>query len=87
MDRTVELEHNLYAYSVEYSASVTIDKGDYWTPPYVDWEFTIENIEREHYACIGIEEVEYKNLDRDTMIAIEEAVDSDIESNYEKYIY
>lgn len=86
MDRTVELEHNLYGYSVEYTANITLDKGDYWTPPCVEWEFTIENIEREHIACVGIEEVLYKDLDRDTMIAIEEAIDSDIESNWEKYM-
>ena len=86
MDRIVELEHNLYGYSVEYTANIMFDKGDYWTPPCVEWEFTIENIEREHIACVGIEEVLYKDLDRDTMIAIEEAIDSDIESNWEKYM-
>ena len=85
MNRTIELEHNLYAYSVEYSAIVTIDKGDYWTPPCIEWDFTIENIEREHHACIGIEEVLYKDLDRNTMMAIEEAIDSDIDSNCENY--
>lgn len=86
MNRIVELEYNLYGYSVEYTANITLDTGDYWTPPNVEWEFTIENIEREHIACVGIEEVLYKDLDRNTMIAIEEAIDSDIDSNWEKYM-
>ncbi len=87
MERTIELDTNLYAYSVEYRATITADSGDYWTPPNIEWDFEILSIERESYICIGIEEVEYKDLDMQTMQEIEDAVNSDIDSNCEKYIY
>jgi len=75
VETLVELYHNSYGYTVQYEATIMSDKGDYDTPGSVEWEFTIQDIEREHNSCVGVEQVKVEDLDED------------IDSNWENFLH
>jgi hypothetical protein len=87
VENSVELYYNSYGYTVQYEATIMADKGDYDTPSSVEWEFTIQDIEREHNSCVGVEQVKVEDLDEDTLTVIYKTIDDDIDSNWEKYLY
>jgi hypothetical protein len=87
VETLVELYHNSYGYTVQYEATIMADKGDYDTPPSVEWDYVIVDVEREHNSCVGVEQVKVEDLDEDTLAVIDKAIDDDIDSNWEKYLY
>ena len=87
VETLVELYHNSYGYTVQYEATIMSDKGDYDTPGSVEWEFTIQDIEREWDDSVGVEQVKVEDLDEDTLAVIDKTIDDDIDSNWEKYLY
>jgi len=87
VETLVELYHNSYGYTVQYEATIMADKGDYDTPGSVEWEFTIQDIEREWDDSVGVEQVKVEDLDEDTLAVIDKAIDDNIDSNWEKYLY
>jgi len=87
VETLVDLYYNSYGYTIQYEATIMVDKGDYDTPGSVEWDFTIQDIEREHNDGVGVEQVKVEDLDADTMAVIDKAIDDDIDSNWEKYLY
>lgn len=87
VENSVELYYNSYGYTVQYEATIISYKGDYDTPSNVEWEFTIQDIEREHNSCVGVEQVKVEDLDEDTLAVIDKTIGDDIEYTWEKFLY
>lgn len=87
LETALDLYYNSYGYTVQYEATITTDKGDYDTPPNVEWEFTIQDVEREHNSCVGVEQVKIEDLDQSTLDFINESINDDIDSNWENFLH
>ena len=87
IETSLELYYNSYGYTIQYEATIMVDKGDYDTPGSVEWDYVILDVEREHNDSVGIEQVKVEDLDQSTLDFINESINDDIDSNWENYLY
>jgi len=87
IETSLDLYYNSYGYTVQYEATIMVDKGDYDTPGSVEWDYVILDVEREHNDSVGIEQVKVEDLDQSTLDFINESINDDIDSNWENYLY
>jgi hypothetical protein len=87
IETSLDLYYNSYGYTVEYEATIMVDKGDYDTPGSVEWDFTIQDIEREHNDSVGVEQLFSGDLDQSTLDFINESINDDIDSNWENFLH
>jgi len=87
IETSLELYYNSYGYTIQYEATIMVDKGDYDTPGSVEWDYVILDVEREHNDSVGVEQVKVEDLDQSTLDFINESINDDIDSNWENYLY
>ena len=87
IETSLDLYYNSYGYTVQYEATIMVDKGDYDTPGSVEWDYVILDVEREHNDSVGIEQVKVEDLDQSILDFINESINDDIDSNWENYLY
>ena len=87
IETSLDLYYNSYGYTIQYEATIMVDKGDYDTPGSVEWDYVILDVEREHNDSVGVEQVKVEDLDQSTLDFINESINDDIDSNWENYLY